>query len=64
MLPELKHIRLAATQFQDTYDVQLKRVSAAFWKYFLDQSNGKLSIDVVKMAVASTLRARDGAVHD
>ena len=64
MLPELKHIRHAATKFQDTYDVQVKRVSAAFWKYFLDQSNGKLSIDVVKMAVASTLRARDGTMHD
>ena len=63
MLPELKHIRHAATKFQDTYDVQLKRVSAAFWKFFLDQSNGKLSIDVVKMAVTSTLRARDG-MHD
>ncbi len=62
-LPDLLAIKEAANKFQDTLEVQSKKMAGSFWKHFAQQSDGgKISMDVVKVVIKNILQARGEAV--
>jgi hypothetical protein len=63
-LPDLLSIKEAAVKFEDTHELQSKKIAGTFWKYFAEQSGGKVNMDVVRVLIKGILDGRGDRMED